>query len=496
MAPGARQPAEGTEPDAIELDEAELAPPSDAPAPLAPGDPVPLFRSDLRVGRGATAGLFEVADPSWGRSFTLYDFELSVARMLDGRRTAAAVVAAGARLGIPLDLGGLNKFLRQLWSYGFLSAPGAPPVVSEVEGGTFPPREEWAEETRALYQSGLRLMRQGRPADAAAYFEAVLDGHPANPEVSELLAQARRGLALPVRAIGEEGPPLPSSDADRPPADAPPPVPVAVSPAPAPAPMRRGVWALAAAGVLAGAVTAGALVLLRAGPGEPPAAAARPGPPPAAVAEPAPPPSPTPPSPPPPRDAAVAARAHPVTGTLRAPAAGEVSWKLADGARVEPGTPAGTLRAAVQAPVPLTAAQKRRLAELARLAQQDPVYEDFLAREQARVRRSRAVVKPVPLAAPSAGRLVRVSPERARVAEGDVLARVEDPALWRLEVSFEGAPPAPGAPCEVRGDGPEDRAPCALEAPGPEGGPVAATVRAADAPWLAGARTLSVEVRP
>ncbi|HET8541153.1 MAG TPA: hypothetical protein VFL83_14860, partial [Anaeromyxobacter sp.] len=54
------------------------------PAPFRPEDVVPFFRLDLRVARGASPGLFEVSDPASGKSFTLYEFELAVARMLDG----------------------------------------------------------------------------------------------------------------------------------------------------------------------------------------------------------------------------------------------------------------------------------------------------------------------------------------------------------------------------------------------------------------------------
>jgi len=57
------------------------------PAPFrGDDDAVPRFRTDLRVERGASPALYDVTDPASGRRFTLYEFELAIARMLDGRR--------------------------------------------------------------------------------------------------------------------------------------------------------------------------------------------------------------------------------------------------------------------------------------------------------------------------------------------------------------------------------------------------------------------------
>jgi tetratricopeptide repeat protein len=460
------------------------APAAPEPAPLRPDDPVPRFRSDLQVGRGASAGLFQVSDPSRGRSFTLYDFELSLARMLDGRRPAAEVVSAGARLGIPVDLPGLDKFVRQLWRYGFLAAPGDPAPAAEP-GASRPAREAWDEETRALHQTGLRLMRQGRPSDAAGYFEAILDGHPGNPEVAELLAQAQRGQGLPTRPVGQDGAP------DEPGPSAP-----AAGAAPAPPrPARRLLLVGAAALVLA---AAGAATLLRA-PAPPP-----PRPPPAApVAVPAPPPAPPPAPAPPPRpawrDAPVTARAFQVLATLAAPAAGTVAWTARDGAAVAKGAPLGTLRAELTVAAPPTAAQLKKLDELARLARQDPVYEDFLERERARVHgATRVAVKALPLLAPGAGRLERLVPDRQRLAKGAPLARLVDPERWVVTATLEGPVPD-GAACEVVGDEPSLRAACQLgEPPAGEGAPgvVTALVRRDEAPWLEGARAPVVRLTP
>src|SRR5262245_12205409 len=88
------------------------------PRSLTPGDPLPKFRADLKVSKKG-AGLFEVEDPQSGKKFTLYDFELSLARLLNGGRNAGELVDEGVRLGIPVTLETLPKFLRQLKAYGF-----------------------------------------------------------------------------------------------------------------------------------------------------------------------------------------------------------------------------------------------------------------------------------------------------------------------------------------------------------------------------------------
>src|SRR5688572_15637690 len=85
------------------------------------GDKLPRFRSDLKVAPKADSkGLFEVTDPVANKHFTLYDFELSMARMMDGKRTAQGVIESSTKLAIPVTLESLEKFVRQLRAYGFV----------------------------------------------------------------------------------------------------------------------------------------------------------------------------------------------------------------------------------------------------------------------------------------------------------------------------------------------------------------------------------------
>ncbi|MBI3184885.1 MAG: tetratricopeptide repeat protein [Myxococcales bacterium] len=171
-------------------------------------DAVPLFRGDLKLVRRPGRDLMDVKDPVSGKSFMLYDFEVSLARMLDGRRTNAEVIEAGQRLGIPVSFESLRQFIRQLERYGFLAPPGSPRPERQ-EGTTWPKRQRWDDAIRTLFQSGMRLNRQGRYAEAAGYFEAILEQDPTNEEAQEMLAQMLRQPALP-EAVAAPPPPPPS----------------------------------------------------------------------------------------------------------------------------------------------------------------------------------------------------------------------------------------------------------------------------------------------
>src|SRR5437763_3698939 len=102
---------------------------------------VPAFRGDLLVEKQEGKGLFEVTDPVSAKKFTLYDFELSIARMLNGKRTASQVIEAATKIGIPVTLESLEKFVRQLHAYGFLT--DVAPPSERTPGTAWEPRAEW-----------------------------------------------------------------------------------------------------------------------------------------------------------------------------------------------------------------------------------------------------------------------------------------------------------------------------------------------------------------
>ena len=193
-----------------------LAPPAAAPkerdsAPIArpAGSPINgeetarLMRADLNIARRPSSSLLDVSDPRTGKTFPLYDFELSLARMLDGRRLYREVVEAGQRLGIPVDLQGLGQFVSQLERYGFLAPSGTTPSEVGEEQTTWAPRRKWDDGLRALFQSGLRMHRQGRYAEAANYFEAMLQQDLDNPEATDMLEQCRIRLGSGIQPTAE-----------------------------------------------------------------------------------------------------------------------------------------------------------------------------------------------------------------------------------------------------------------------------------------------------
>ncbi|HUB06026.1 MAG TPA: hypothetical protein VMB50_03450 [Myxococcales bacterium] len=151
--------------------------------PLRLQDAVPMFRADLHVAPSPTSpGLVEVADPVRKRSFTLYDFEASVARMLDGRRTADELIEAAGHIGIPVTLHSLDGFVRQMAAYGFLAPAGR--AVDRT--ASRPERRRWTPDVRELYQSALRLFRTGKGQEALEYLSALLQVDPQNAEALEL----------------------------------------------------------------------------------------------------------------------------------------------------------------------------------------------------------------------------------------------------------------------------------------------------------------------
>lgn len=147
-------------------------------------DIVPTFRGDLRlVPAQGTRGIIHVVDPLSDRAFTLYDFEVSIARMLNGRRSAHDVLLAADRIGVPLTLASLRAFIVQLRTFRFLDArPARTPT-------TWDPRRAWSDEVRDLYQQALKLARRGDRHEAMSCLESVLDLDPNNEDAMALNAR-------------------------------------------------------------------------------------------------------------------------------------------------------------------------------------------------------------------------------------------------------------------------------------------------------------------
>jgi len=450
--------------------------------PLKESDRVPQFRKDLRIRRQESGGTFEVEDPVADRTFLLYEFEVSIARMLNGQRLASEVVRAGGRLGIPITLEGLEKFLRQLVAYKFLLDPDAQQANEfEPPDGGQPTRERWDEATRSLYQSGMRLMRQGRHKDAQGYFEAILDAEPENPEAMEMLALIARGEDMTAAPLGLA--PRPEERAEGNDGGA-----------------RRGARGrgptvvMLGVGIAVGFVAAWLIVTTALAP----EIAA---PPPSVVQQaPAPPPGA---SPAPVQPEMAAALAPPATVALpttvaakvttgasvvkvKAASAGALVWKRATGITVIKNEVIGVLKVAAGKAPPEHAAALAKVAELEKLAKDDPIYLDFLesAREKERnLRRSAAEAREI--AAPAAGNFYPVAAKGSAVKAGQLLAKIRVPGATVITARVAVSGIGEGWLCELHGPKPGQAAACALIEVHPvEGGQeVTAHLRGPPPPW-------------
>ena len=149
---------------------------------LSPTDPVPALRGDVVFSRrptGSGAEVIYIRPIGYGESTRLHGFELSLARLLDGRRTAQDVVRRAARIGLPLTLPSLEGFIRYLQSHELLSR-----TMGEAASAISPwsERSEWDELVRQHYRSALEAIRAGRADDARLRLDRLLS---LAPQVSE-----------------------------------------------------------------------------------------------------------------------------------------------------------------------------------------------------------------------------------------------------------------------------------------------------------------------
>jgi hypothetical protein len=419
---------------------------------LHPNDRVPAFRADLKLSGRAANGVFQVSDPTTGKSFALYDFEVSLARMLNGQRTFQELIEAGARLGVPTNADTLRSFIRQLDTYGFLADQ-----PSEAGGSTWARREEWDPQTRQLFSSGMRLLWQGKPVEAARYFEAILELDPKHAESREMLDLARSHL--------RDSPDLALSGGPSPQAGS---------------PSRLGATRLIAAAVaisLVAGATAAVLLKLLSGSGAVaerlPAGGPAAPPPPVARTEPV---IPVPVAVTPelvvdagaaspvggPGPAGVLAVAdgaspdagpcslveprHPPVQVLYAPTAGIMRWSSTVGGLIKPGQQVAVVIS--RSPNPQYSEQEHKVKELEGLAQKDTEYAEFLADARRRLAQTpRNIEETHPITATAAGLILRNRPNGV-VAAKEVVGRVTDPKRWLLRVATKPAPP-PGAACRV-----------------------------------------------
>jgi biotin carboxyl carrier protein len=185
------------------------ASPTSRPKQLAPTDKAPLFRSDVTLSRKGKAVV--VRDPTNNATSELNELEVSLVRMFDGKRLISEVLANASRLGIPVNLESLHRFIMRLEEQGLLAVP----AEDTASGGAWRARSEWETGVRSLFQSGIRLLRMGKTDEAAGYFEALLEQDPDHVEARELLQIAKTGGTGQLRITGPQpavGAPSPGSD--------------------------------------------------------------------------------------------------------------------------------------------------------------------------------------------------------------------------------------------------------------------------------------------
>lgn len=131
-------------------------------------DKVPRIRGDLLIVQAPRSrSVFHVADPKSNRAFGLFDTEVSVARMLDGKRKVKDVIENAAKLGVEVSIDSLQHFISHLKSYRFIDQG-----MREGES-TWPARQQWTEEERQLYQASMKSLREGHFAEALSFAESL-----------------------------------------------------------------------------------------------------------------------------------------------------------------------------------------------------------------------------------------------------------------------------------------------------------------------------------
>ncbi len=435
---------------AIDFDFAPADEPSAPPPWLEADDLVPAFRADLQSAM-AENGLFNVSDPASGKTFQLYDFEISLARMLDGQRRAREVVEAGQRLGIPVSYQSLGQFVRQLERYGFVRPPGEP-QPERAEGTTFPPREKWDDSVRQLYQGGLKHFRESRYAEAESYFQAMLEQEPGSREAEQMLAQARAQLAAaPAKAASATAALADPSDEQTEAAalagfsdEQTETTASGVSLSPARKVRKAALYGGAGAGALAVGIGLAFYLMRDSQPVAPPAPApqqiAQPAPvasQPTAAAEPASQdagelaattPPPQEPAKEPERhwlEAPIAKRGRASLAELRAPAPGQLAWAAPAGSEVAKGEALGSIEF-LKPPAPALIKSMKAAAALEKLAKKNPAKAAALESEKQKIAQMQQQrLAQLPLAAPKAGLFAPTAPRK--VKKGDKLATVLGP---------------------------------------------------------------------
>ncbi len=153
---------------------------------LSPTDPVPSLRGDVVLSQrptGSGAEVVHIRPIGFGEGMRLHGFELSIARMLDGRRSAEDVVSRASRLGLPLSVPALEGFINHLRAHGLIAR-----TAGEAASAISPwsQRLEWDPLVREQYQTALKALRAGRAEEAQGRLERLLATAPLLDEARAL----------------------------------------------------------------------------------------------------------------------------------------------------------------------------------------------------------------------------------------------------------------------------------------------------------------------
>jgi hypothetical protein len=128
-----------------------------------------------------------------------------------------------------------------------------------------------------------------------------------------------------------------------------------------------------------------------------------------------------------------------------------------------------------------------RVAELERLAKEDPVYEEFLARARADAAKAKRGGEISTAVRASVDGLVEPKVGRgARVRQGDPLAVISNPAVWTVKATLRGAEPTREWSCAITPAAGGSRAACRIEGvtTTSAGATISASVEASQVRWL------------
>lgn len=146
---------------------------------LNANDIVPALRSNLLFSHsphGLGTGALTLKNVDNGDELRLHGFEVSLARMLDGHRTAGALLKSANDLGMPVTPEDLDGFVSLLEDRQLITARDVEPDIDDLP--VFPKRKVWDDKSRNLFRVALREGRRGNLNSALVSLDCLLHERP------------------------------------------------------------------------------------------------------------------------------------------------------------------------------------------------------------------------------------------------------------------------------------------------------------------------------